>query len=497
MPASLGATLDGVISRRLTDASCEALAEGPASIVSGFKLCFASLLGGLLRASTDPDAMARIARLLTEPAMAGGMLSRIHARAKPLLEEQVTAAEAAIAGGTVLAPPPPSDPALALGGRLTGATLGSERAGIVRLIADASGLHHTAADALMGLAAPMVLAALQHRLAGGPTDAPQISALMSFERRAILAAIPPDVRRLLDLRDEASGSSATAGRTLAAGTLSGSTMAVPTRSDPLVMPRIARLPDVVTPGDTRQPISPPVAAGAALAVPADRPDGRGPGTRTAAVESTAGAGWASLIPALFALAIFALLAILFWPHSPRMRGAGDGEASDRPATTQPAAGEAASAAGRAVVRRLLPNGSALEIPADGFESRLLESLDDPWRFLASPKWLDIEGLNFETGSAAITADTRIIVQRLAEVLKAYPTVKIKIGGYTDNQGDAVANKRLSEERAGAVRTMLRDLGIASDRLDAEGYGDANPIASNATAEGRARNRRIAVILTQR
>jgi K(+)-stimulated pyrophosphate-energized sodium pump len=67
-----------------------------------------------------------------------------------------------------------------------------------------------------------------------------------------------------------------------------------------------------------------------------------------------------------------------------------------------------------------------------------------------------------------------------------------VGGYTDNTGDDAANLKLSSERAASVKAALVGLGIADARLESEGYGETNAIASNDTEEGRATNRRIAV-----
>ena len=79
---------------------------------------------------------------------------------------------------------------------------------------------------------------------------------------------------------------------------------------------------------------------------------------------------------------------------------------------------------------------------------------------------------------------------MAEILKAYPNVTIKLGGYTDNTGDLQANLRLSQQRADAVMADLVKLGVDAGRMKAEGYGQEHPVADNSTVEGRAKNRRI-------
>ena len=82
-------------------------------------------------------------------------------------------------------------------------------------------------------------------------------------------------------------------------------------------------------------------------------------------------------------------------------------------------------------------------------------------------------------------------------MAAYPVVKLKIGGYTDNVGDPAANQLLSEQRAANVRDALVRLGVAQDRLAAEGYGEQFPVGDNATPEGRAMNRRISMRVVEK
>jgi outer membrane protein OmpA-like peptidoglycan-associated protein len=74
---------------------------------------------------------------------------------------------------------------------------------------------------------------------------------------------------------------------------------------------------------------------------------------------------------------------------------------------------------------------------------------------------------------------------------------LKIGGYTDNAGDDAANLALSTDRARAVMGELINMGVAANRLEAEGYGEAHPVASNDTEEGRQQNRRVSVRVTKK
>ena len=82
-------------------------------------------------------------------------------------------------------------------------------------------------------------------------------------------------------------------------------------------------------------------------------------------------------------------------------------------------------------------------------------------------------------------------------MKAYPTTHLTIGGYTDNTGDPAKNLELSQARAHNVTAELIKLGVAADRLVAKGYGDQHPVGDNSTEAGRAQNRRISMLVTQK
>jgi outer membrane protein OmpA-like peptidoglycan-associated protein len=102
----------------------------------------------------------------------------------------------------------------------------------------------------------------------------------------------------------------------------------------------------------------------------------------------------------------------------------------------------------------------------------------------------MDGVNFTTGSATLTRESEDILERAFTALAANPEIKVEIGGYTDNVGNKTANEKLSQRRADAVRAWFIAKGIAASRLTAKGFGMKDPIDSNATPEGRAKNRRI-------
>jgi outer membrane protein OmpA-like peptidoglycan-associated protein len=194
-------------------------------------------------------------------------------------------------------------------------------------------------------------------------------------------------------------------------------------------------------------------------------------------------GWLWLIPALL------LIPLLLWlfnrEHDKQMLRA----AAER-------ARSGAIDLGTFVVRTL-PGNVVLTIPEAGMESRLLAFIQDPTQSADQVKWFDFDRLLFNTDSAQLRPESQEQLRNIAMILKAYPNVHVKVGGYTDNTGDAQYNLRLSQDRADNVVAELVSLGIASDRLEAQGYGEQYPVADNGSPEGRAKNRRISMRVTQK
>lgn len=106
----------------------------------------------------------------------------------------------------------------------------------------------------------------------------------------------------------------------------------------------------------------------------------------------------------------------------------------------------------------------------------------------------LEDCNFETGKALLEPESYTVIDELVNYLKRKTDQRIEIGGHTDNVGSAASNKKLSEERANAVRSYIISRGIEADRVTAKGYGMSEPVADNKTEEGRAMNRRTEVKL---
>lgn len=110
----------------------------------------------------------------------------------------------------------------------------------------------------------------------------------------------------------------------------------------------------------------------------------------------------------------------------------------------------------------------------------------------SANWISFDHLQFETGKSDLKPSSEAQLGNVVAILKAYPAVALKLGGYTDNTGDAAANLKLSKERAEHVKSRLTAMGVDAARLEADGYGQEFPVGDNTTATGRAQNRRIDV-----
>lgn len=104
--------------------------------------------------------------------------------------------------------------------------------------------------------------------------------------------------------------------------------------------------------------------------------------------------------------------------------------------------------------------------------------------------LTLFGVNFEVDKAIIRPESLPILEINAQLFTRYPDLVVEIRGHTDSDGSAAHNRDLSDRRARAVRATLIRLGVPADRMTARGYGEDMPVASNATPEGKARNRRI-------
>lgn len=211
------------------------------------------------------------------------------------------------------------------------------------------------------------------------------------------------------------------------------------------------------------------------------------GTTKATVRATeeSKGGFAGLLPWLL-LGLLVLGGLYFWKSCQNKASGTLSETGDIVTVSENT---------EPVILKTLSTGVSLSFAGQSIENELITFLEDKNRPADKETWFNFRKLTFESGSAVIDSTSEIEIDHIAEILKAFPEVSIKVGGYTDNTGSDELNTRLSAERAARVMDALVKRGISPARLESEGYGPLHPIADNATEEGRNQNRRIAVRVT--
>ena len=108
---------------------------------------------------------------------------------------------------------------------------------------------------------------------------------------------------------------------------------------------------------------------------------------------------------------------------------------------------------------------------------------------------EIGGVQFATGTADLSAPARESLARFSGIVASYPNLKFTVEGHTDSTGSAATNQELSLRRSITVRDYLIGQKIPASSIDAEGLGSERPVADNETADGRAKNRRVEIVIS--
>lgn len=148
----------------------------------------------------------------------------------------------------------------------------------------------------------------------------------------------------------------------------------------------------------------------------------------------------------------------------------------------------------------LPDGTKLQAYPGGIEDQLIKFIQsDDFKNGTDEsmknKWFSFDDLNFKFGTTELAPESKRQLDNIVSILKAFPAVKIKIGGYTDKKGDDAANKKLSDDRAKAVKAALEKAGVGAQVPEAEGYGEQfATVAETASDEERKVDRKTAIRL---
>jgi outer membrane protein OmpA-like peptidoglycan-associated protein len=162
-----------------------------------------------------------------------------------------------------------------------------------------------------------------------------------------------------------------------------------------------------------------------------------------------------------------------------------------------AAAEAARAAAEAQAQEARANAAKAEREKAELRDQLRQQLNQilETRETARGLIVNLSDVLFDTGSANLKQGAREKLAKVAGILLSHPGLKLEIEGHTDSVGSADYNQRLSENRAGSVRTYVVEQGIASNSVGTAGFGETMPVASNDTPAGRQQNRRVELIVS--
>jgi outer membrane protein OmpA-like peptidoglycan-associated protein len=338
---------------------------------------------------------------------------------------------------------------LSQGSGLLSWLFGSRTGAVAEAVGSVSGMTIASASTLLSLTAPAVFALLKRYLSQNRLDAGGLPGLLAGQRDALRVQLDNRVGEALGVATPAA---------LLAGLASG--------------------------------VSKPAAAAAGSGAGTARDVAPRARQRAEAAYATAGRRPAPVVPvtrrprfwgALAAAAVALILFFSYWTVPVEQ--------------TAQTAQNLASTVSRVVKSLDLPGGMKIDVTAGGFVDTLTTFLNT--KDVTLNRSFTFDELQFDPGSATLSPVSHLQLEQLAAVLKAYRTVLVSVAGHTDNAGDAAANLRLSAQRAAAVKEALVGEGVAATRVTDEGYGSERPIASNDTEDGRARNRRVELVVLKR
>lgn len=309
------------------------------------------------------------------------------------------------------------------------------------LISKLSGVKLSSASGILALVGSLIGKVLGNKAANEGMDAAGLATIIADQKGNILSGLPAGAGALLGFSD---------------------------------LPKIA-MPTVVDPNEAK---------------PADTVE-----QKPVVVERPAGSNW--MVPAVGAAVV---AGVIWWFTRPAV--AATPEPNKPPVSTETSEPKPAKSTENPTHQTTtgpaefeLPDGTKMKTARNSIEGELLAFLSDESKPVDETTWFNFRDLKFDSGKSTLKAGTYDEIVRLAAILKAYPQVNLKIGGYTDNTGDPEQNRTLSADRAKSVLVALAAFGVAAERLESEGYGPDFPVASNDTEEGRAKNRRIAIRVT--
>jgi outer membrane protein OmpA-like peptidoglycan-associated protein len=165
--------------------------------------------------------------------------------------------------------------------------------------------------------------------------------------------------------------------------------------------------------------------------------------------------------------------------------------------SQRAQAEADAARAQAAQQSAEQQAAAARAREAQLREQLRQQLNSILQTKETPRGLvvNLSDVLFATGRYDLKQDTQLKLARIAGIFLAHPDLRVQVEGYTDNVGSAAYNQKLSEQRANTVQSFLIAQGLSPQNVSAIGYGMANPVADNSTADGRKQNRRVEMVVS--
>lgn len=446
------------------------LGESQRNTQSALDGALPAVLGGLIQKSNEPGGTSAIMDMI------GQVMSPNRAAGEVIIPEEGVFSQL---GSMFDGKGTQMSSFLSMGSGLIASLFGDKAGSIASALSTHSGIKQTSASSLLSLAAPVLLGVLGKRMTadgGGPAG---LASLLGGQTSNIQAAMPSGLGAML------------------ATAMAGGIGSKLTNTEPAAGSTASRV--------TTTPVA-----------DADRPVA---GIPAYSNDHTSGSGNRWLPWLLLALGVAALLYFLrgcgndrsdadsatntTMTDSVNVASDANTDLNEGAAAVEAAVDSAGSEVSEGIealgafFKRKLPSGYELNIPENGIENNLVKFIEAKDRPVDETTWFNFDRLLFDTGKATLKPSSQEQLGNIAEVLKAYPEVTIKLGAYTDNTGNAQANQTLSTDRAISVMNELVRLGIDKGRISAEGYGQQHPVASNDTEAGRAQNRRISIRVTKK
>ena len=465
--ANIVDSLKEFITPELISKASKSFGEKDSSITKGIDSLIPTVLGGLINKSNDTKDFGGIFDMIkggTEKN--AGLLDNL----------------GSLIGGGNLAKDDPKD----LSGRMMSSIFGNKVGGILDLVSSVAGLKRSTSSGLMGLVGPLVMSYLGRVVKNKALDAVGLGKFLRNDSAAVTRALPAGMSDLLGLGFAKNVGDAS--KKVTSTVRNTGKDALTTSRETVSKGRESLTSTAKTVGSTA--------------------------SRTVETTSSKSGIGKWLLPLLLLLGIGGFFGMrscgdvadatknvtgAVVDKTKDVAGGAADMAKDAAGGAADMAKDAANKAGGAIaslgefLTRKLPCGVEMNIPGLGIENKVIDYIQDDKAAISKEKWFNFDRLTFATGSANLDMEkSGEQIENIAQIMKCFPNVKVKLGGYTDNTGSAEGNMKLSAARANAVKAAIVSKVIDATRIETEGYGAAHPIASNDTEEGRAENRRIAL-----